>query len=111
MIVTPEMSSSRKVIKCGYLPYIDPSDRPDHDYFPDNEEEREKDPNPISCSIVKVLNKMRSRNKSNRLEKHYYVPFEDDVTSGSTRMPLKTSKLCKILFNQSYTLIYGDFYC
>ena len=30
--------------------------------------------------IVKVLNKMRSRNKSNRLEKHYYVPFEDDVT-------------------------------
>ena len=50
MIVTPVMSSSRKVIKCGYLPYIDPSDRPDHDYFPDNEEEREKDPNPILWS-------------------------------------------------------------
>ena len=46
-------------------PYINPCDPPDHDYFPDNEEEWEKDPIRYHGSIVKVLDIMRSHNKSN----------------------------------------------
>ena len=49
--------------------------------IPDNEEERKKNPIRDHGSIVKVLDIMRSRNKSNRLKKkHYYVQLEDGVT-------------------------------
>ena len=60
--------------------YIDPSDRPDHNYFPDNEEEREKDPIRDIGPIVYLLDIILSRNKSNRLEKRYFVQLEDGVT-------------------------------
>ena len=92
-------------------PYIDPSDRPDHDYFPDTEEEREKDPIRDHGPIVKVLDIMRSRNKFNRPKNITMFNWKMVSHSGSTRMPLMTSKLCKILFNQSNTFIYGDFFC
>ena len=48
--------------------------------IPDNEEEREKDPIRDHGPIVKVLDIIRLRNKSNRLEKHYFVQWEDGAT-------------------------------
>ena len=47
-------------------------------------EEREEpdDPKPVgdSDNIVKILDMMRSRNDSKRLEKHYFVQFGSDET-------------------------------
>jgi hypothetical protein len=51
---------------------------------PEEMEEREEpdDPKPVgdSDNIVKILDMMRSRNDSKRLEKHYFVQFGSDET-------------------------------
>ncbi|XP_062591603.1 uncharacterized protein LOC134253110 [Saccostrea cucullata] len=58
-------------------PYLDPNDRPHHDYIPDEDVEYEDETADDNGPIVKVLDMMWSRNDSKRLEKRYFVQFQN----------------------------------